>query len=52
MNAILQKQFQALEDALNSLVESVAAYTPSPAAAVALVQADEDLSRGLELRAS
>lgn len=50
MNAILQSQFQRVEAALNTLIDSIAAYTPSPSAAVALIEADDELSKGLERR--
>lgn len=48
MNEQLQSQFDRIETALNTLVDSITAYNPSPAAAVALVEADDDLSHGLD----
>lgn len=52
MDAILQAQFQRVETALNSLIDSISAYTPSPVDALALIEADDELSRGLEQRKS
>ena len=48
MEAILQTQFQRVETALNTLIESITSYNPSPQAAVDLVAADDELSKGLE----
>ncbi|KAI5236245.1 hypothetical protein E4T42_09520 [Aureobasidium subglaciale] len=48
MLSLFQTRFQRLETALNTLVESVAAYNPSVSAADALVAADEDLDKSLE----
>ncbi|KAG9523053.1 hypothetical protein KCV07_g2765, partial [Aureobasidium melanogenum] len=48
MLSVFQTRFQRLETALNSLVESVAAYNPSISAADALVAADDDLDESLE----
>ncbi|PSN64724.1 hypothetical protein BS50DRAFT_499110 [Corynespora cassiicola Philippines] len=48
MDAILQAQFQRVEHALTTLVDSIASYNPSPQAAVDLVAADDELSRGLD----
>ncbi|KAI9674193.1 MAG: hypothetical protein M1817_002011 [Caeruleum heppii] len=48
ITAVLQKQFQSVEVALNTLVESIASYNPSTEAAVSLIEADDELSRGLE----
>jgi len=50
MNTTLQAQFDRVETALNTLIDSISAYNPSPAAAVALVAADDDLSHGLDQR--
>ncbi|KAI5209949.1 hypothetical protein E4T39_00562 [Aureobasidium subglaciale] len=47
MLSVFQTRFQRLETALNTLVESVAAYNPSISAADALVAADEDLDESL-----
>jgi len=51
MLSVFQTRFQRLETALNTLVESVAAYNPSISAANALVAADEELDESLEQRA-
>jgi hypothetical protein len=48
MNAVIQKALDNLEHNLQELIESVASYNPSPAAAVALVQADDELTEVLE----
>ncbi|KAF2005817.1 hypothetical protein P154DRAFT_542350 [Amniculicola lignicola CBS 123094] len=48
MDDILDAQFQRVETALNTLVESIASYNPSIAAATDLVAADDALSSGLE----
>ncbi|KAF2876627.1 mediator complex, subunit Med4, partial [Massariosphaeria phaeospora] len=48
MDSTLQAQFQRLELALSTLVDSIASYNPSPQAAVDLVAADDELSRGLD----
>jgi hypothetical protein len=48
MNASVQKALDNLENKLQELIESVASYNPSPAAAVALVQADDELTETLE----
>lgn len=50
MLSVFQARFQRLETALNTLVESVAAYNPSVSAADALVAADEDLEESLGQR--
>ncbi|KAF2788936.1 hypothetical protein K505DRAFT_378554 [Melanomma pulvis-pyrius CBS 109.77] len=48
MDALLLAQFQRVEAALGTLVDSIAAYNPSPQAALDLVAADEHLSHGLD----
>ncbi|KAF2807657.1 uncharacterized protein BDZ99DRAFT_464576 [Mytilinidion resinicola] len=48
MDAILQAQFQRVETALNTLIDSITSYNPSTQAAVNLVAADDELSKGLE----
>ncbi|KAI9755418.1 MAG: hypothetical protein M1835_000825 [Candelina submexicana] len=48
MNNILQVQFQRVETALNALIDSITTFSPSPAAALDLLSADDDLSKGLE----
>jgi hypothetical protein len=48
MDETLQAQFQRIEVALGTLVESIAAYNPSPQAAAELIAADDELSRGLD----
>lgn len=50
MLSVFQTRFQRLETALNTLVESVAAYNPSISAADVLVAADEELDESLEQR--
>ena len=50
MNTSLQSQFDRVEAALNSLIDSISAYNPSPPAAVALVAANDDLSHELDQR--
>ncbi len=49
MDAILQSQLTRIETALNTLLESITSYNPSPAAAAELVAADEQFCLGLEL---
>ncbi|KAL6707573.1 hypothetical protein ACN47E_003922 [Coniothyrium glycines] len=48
MDDILTAQFDRVERALGTLVDSIAAYNPSPQAAIDLVAADDDLSQGLD----
>lgn len=50
MEDILSAQFDRVEKALSTLVDSIAAYNPSPQAAVDLVAADDELSQGLDQR--
>jgi hypothetical protein len=50
MEDILSTQFDRVEKALSTLVDSIAAYNPSPQAAVDLVAADDQLSHGLDQR--
>jgi hypothetical protein len=50
MEDVLSTQFDRVEKALSTLVDSIAAYNPSPQAALDLVAADDDLSRGLDQR--
>lgn len=52
MDEVLKGQFERVEAALNTLIESITSYNPSPQAAQDLVVADDDLSRGLEQRES
>ena len=52
MDDILAAQFERVEKALGTLVDSIAAYNPSPQAAIDLVAADEHLSQGLDRRTS
>lgn len=52
MNAIVQRSFDSLETSLESLVESVSSYNPSPPAAIAVVNADDILTESLEQRTS
>ncbi|KAF1848407.1 uncharacterized protein K460DRAFT_275613 [Cucurbitaria berberidis CBS 394.84] len=48
MDDILTTQFERVEKALGTLVDSIAAYNPSPQAAIDLVAADGQLSQGLD----
>ncbi|KAF2088551.1 hypothetical protein K490DRAFT_64599 [Saccharata proteae CBS 121410] len=48
MDAELDAPFARMETALNALIESITSYNPSLQAAIDLVQADDDLNRGLE----
>jgi hypothetical protein len=48
MDETLQAQFQRIEAALSTLVDSIATYNPSPQAAAELIAADDELSRGLD----
>lgn len=50
MNTQLQSSFDRIDSALTTLVESITSYNPSPAAAVALVDADDKLSTSLDRR--
>ncbi|KAH0533991.1 hypothetical protein FGG08_007403 [Glutinoglossum americanum] len=50
MNTDLQSRFERVETALNALLDSISSYNPSTRAAAALVEADDDLSKGLEQR--
>ncbi|KAF8477219.1 vitamin-D-receptor interacting mediator subunit 4-domain-containing protein [Kalaharituber pfeilii] len=51
MDAVMEKSFEALETALNQLVESISSYYPSPAAASAVVIADNGIQESLVLLA-
>ncbi|PVI02189.1 mediator of RNA polymerase II transcription subunit 4 [Periconia macrospinosa] len=48
MDAALQEQFSRVQSALETLVDSIAAYNPSTQAAGELLAADNALSRGLD----
>jgi hypothetical protein len=50
MEDILSAHFDRIEKALSTLVDSIAAYNPSPQAAIDLVAADDELSQGLDQR--
>jgi hypothetical protein len=50
MDSVLLTQFQRVEAALSTLVDSIASYNPSHQAALDLVAADDELSRGLDER--
>lgn len=52
MNDQLQSQFNRVETALNTLIDSITSYKPSLSAATLLVEADDELSQGLEQRLS
>ncbi|KAL9078871.1 MAG: hypothetical protein Q9157_002207 [Trypethelium eluteriae] len=47
MDQKIQDQFTRVENALNTLLDSITSYNPSPAAAIDLVGADDELSEGL-----
>lgn len=47
MNTIVQNQLDRLENALNTLIDSIASYNPSIPAATDLVNADDDLNKGI-----
>ncbi|KAG9186116.1 hypothetical protein G6011_02672 [Alternaria panax] len=48
MDDILNEQFERVEKALTTLVDSIAAYNPAIQAAIDLVAADDELSQGLD----
>ncbi|OSS44359.1 hypothetical protein B5807_11060 [Epicoccum nigrum] len=48
MDDVLQAQFDRVEQALGTLVDSIASYNPNPQAAIDLVAADDELSHGLD----
>ncbi|KAI9733834.1 MAG: hypothetical protein M1818_007101 [Claussenomyces sp. TS43310] len=48
MEKVIDGQFQRLEKALSTLVNSIATYNPNPGFATELVAADQELTRGLE----
>ncbi|KAF2853988.1 hypothetical protein T440DRAFT_389539 [Plenodomus tracheiphilus IPT5] len=48
MDDILATQFERVEKALSTLVDSISTYNPSPQAAIELVAADDELSHGLD----
>lgn len=50
MEEILSSQFDRVEKALSTLVDSIATYNPAPQAAIELVAADDELSQGLDQR--
>jgi len=52
MDQLLTTQFDRVDKALSTLVDSIAAYNPSPQAAIDLVSADDELSHGLDQRMS
>jgi hypothetical protein len=52
MDSVLQAQFERMEKALSTLVDSIASFNPSPQAAFDLVAADDELSSGLDQRMS
>ena len=52
MDTEILNQFARLENALNTLIDSITSYNPSPAAAIDLVVADDELSEGLSQCAS
>lgn len=50
MLSTFQTRYGRMEQALNSLIESIAAYNPSLAAADELVAADDEVNEALEQR--
>lgn len=50
MNSIIQGQLDRVDTALNALIDSVASYNPSIAAANDLLAADSELTRGVKSR--
>lgn len=52
MNAILQSQLDRVEASLNTLIDSITSYNPSVPAAIDLLSADDELTKGLEQRKS
>ena len=52
MNKIIDTNFDRVEKALTTLVNSISNYTAQPQAAIDLVKADHDLVDGLKLRKS
>ena len=50
MNRIIQDQLDHVDAALNALVESIASYNPSVAAANDLMAADDELTKGVKCR--
>ncbi|KAF1832474.1 mediator of RNA polymerase II transcription subunit 4 [Decorospora gaudefroyi] len=48
MDDVLNEQFERVEKALTTLVDSIAAYNPSTQTAIDLVAADAELSEGLD----
>ena len=46
----MEKSFDVLEAALSQFTESISSYNPSPMAATAVVAADDEISKSLELR--
>jgi len=47
MEELLDQRFQRLDTALNTLIDSITTYNPSPAASNDLVAADDALSESL-----
>lgn len=50
MNSIIQSQLDRVDTALNTLIDSIASYNPSIAAANDLLAADNELTRGVKSR--
>lgn len=50
MNAALQSQLDRVESSLNTLIDSITTYNPSVPAAIDLLSADDELTKGLEQR--
>ncbi|KAL7270502.1 hypothetical protein RUND412_006789 [Rhizina undulata] len=47
MNASVQRAFDTLQESLQTLIESIASYNPSPAAATAVIDAEDHLTSTL-----
>lgn len=50
MDTVLDGQFQRIDAALEKLINTITTYNPSVPAAEELLQANDDLSNGLETR--
>jgi hypothetical protein len=50
MDEILNEQFERVERALTTLVDSITAYNPNTQVAIDLVAADDELSKRLDQR--
>lgn len=48
MNALVQRQLDRVDTALNTLIDSITSYNPSVPAAIDLLAADDELNKGVE----